>query len=390
MLAGALSVSTAAYSQEAVEDVLRIVLANSPRISVAESEYELSRIGNSSVRIPENPELEYENVWAEGPGDGFGREIRLKQTFDFAALSGMRGRLASSMDGFSRFRHEAEVLEILSLARQYCAELVFYNKLIAALEDYSSSIEELYVSTKCMEECGEATALDTGKALIQLSRTSSRLRRTKIEREELLARLRTLAGSDDLEFRGTVFPEYGQLEDFDRWYMNAREANPTLGMARSETRVREMELRMSRSEWVPGLTLGYLYEAGRNERSHGLVLGMSIPLWRNANKVKSSAAALKYAEESRTLLEEEFRMEMRNSWNRASEFREIASECRSVLEKADNRDLLGKALGSGEISILDYIIETGLYYDTLESTLSAERDYHLALCDVLSYSCITE
>ena len=66
-------------------------------------------------------------------------------------------------------------------------------------------------------------------------------------------------------------------------------------------------------------------------------------------------------------------------------FREIAAESRACLVESDNRPLLRKALDSGEMSLLDFLLETGLYYDALESTLSAELDYHLAMCGLQRY-----
>jgi hypothetical protein len=52
------------------------------------------------------------------------------------------------------------------------------------------------------------------------------------------------------------------------------------------------------------------------------------------------------------------------------------------LETANNTDLLTKALNLGQISILDYIVEIGLYYETVNRTLEAERDYQKAYAEL--------
>ena len=41
-----------------------------------------------------------------------------------------------------------------------------------------------------------------------------------------------------------------------------------------------------------------------------------------------------------------------------------------------------KALNAGEISLLDYIVEIGLYYDMVNQTLAAERDFEKAQADL--------
>ena len=46
--------------------------------------------------------------------------------------------------------------------------------------------------------------------------------------------------------------------------------------------------------------------------------------------------------------------------------------------------MLGRALDAGEISLIDYIVETSMYYDTVGQALAAERDYELAKAGLLA------
>lgn len=52
---------------------------------------------------------------------------------------------------------------------------------------------------------------------------------------------------------------------------------------------------------------------------------------------------------------------------------------RASLGETDSRDYLLSAQSKGEISMIEYLVETDQYYEALEQTLSAERDYHQAL-----------
>ena len=60
---------------------------------------------------------------------------------------------------------------------------------------------------------------------------------------------------------------------------------------------------------------------------------------------------------------------------------ENALQYRNSLETVNNTDLLKKALDKGQISILDYIVEIGLYYEVLNRALEAERDYQIAFAE---------
>jgi len=61
---------------------------------------------------------------------------------------------------------------------------------------------------------------------------------------------------------------------------------------------------------------------------------------------------------------------------------ENALQYRNSLETVNNTDLLKKALDKGQISILDYIVEIGLYYEVLNRALEAERDYQIAFAEL--------
>jgi hypothetical protein len=57
---------------------------------------------------------------------------------------------------------------------------------------------------------------------------------------------------------------------------------------------------------------------------------------------------------------------------------------RAALLETDNRDYLFSAQAKGEISMVDYLVETDLYIETLQQTLDAERDYRIALAELNS------
>ena len=59
---------------------------------------------------------------------------------------------------------------------------------------------------------------------------------------------------------------------------------------------------------------------------------------------------------------------------------------RSSLKETDSREFLLSALSKGEISMIDYLVEIDLYFEALEATLEAERDYRHALASLTAYS----
>ena len=64
----------------------------------------------------------------------------------------------------------------------------------------------------------------------------------------------------------------------------------------------------------------------------------------------------------------------------------MAENSRRTLDSADNRTLLRKALDEGEISMQEYLVSLGFYYDALERTMNAELEYHKAVAELYSYT----
>ena len=114
------------------------------------------------------------------------------------------------------------------------------------------------------------------------------------------------------------------------------------------------------------------------QRYQGVTTGITIPLWQNKNQVKQAEAKVLAAEENVFDSKQQFYSQLQIQYNRTIALMANADQYRKTLETANNTDLLKKALDLGQISILDYILEIGLYYETVNRTLEAERDYQKA------------
>ena len=77
--------------------------------------------------------------------------------------------------------------------------------------------------------------------------------------------------------------------------------------------------------------------------------------------------------------EQAFYLRLKDLYRQASALKTNAVQMRASLADTDYRDYLLSALTRGEISMIDFLVENDLYYDALQQTLDAERDYHHAL-----------
>ena len=133
---------------------------------------------------------------------------------------------------------------------------------------------------------------------------------------------------------------------------------------------------------LPTFSAGYMSENVVGQKFQGLAVGVSIPLWENKNRVKQANAAVIAAQSRETDSKQQFYNQLQIQYNRALGLKNIAEAYRQSLTTANSTVLLKKALDSGEISLLDYMVELGLYYNMVNRTLEAERDYQKALAEL--------
>lgn len=162
----------------------------------------------------------------------------------------------------------------------------------------------------------------------------------------------------------------------------SRTKNPVLAYVEQEIELGKRQVSLSKAMGLPTFSAGYMSEKVVGQQFQGLTLGISIPLWENKNRVKQAKAAVTAAESRQTDSKQQFYSQLQILYNRANGLKNTADTYRKSLETVNNTDLLGKALNVGEISLLDYIVEVGLYYNTVSQALEAERDYQKAFAEL--------
>jgi outer membrane protein TolC len=120
------------------------------------------------------------------------------------------------------------------------------------------------------------------------------------------------------------------------------------------------------------------------ETFQGIQVGITIPLWENKNQVAQARASVEAAEARRVDGIQKFYMEVQNQYSRAMGLNGIAQNYRNLLDTSNSADLLQKALDAGEISLLNYLSEISLYYNTVDLALEAERDFQKAVAELLA------
>lgn len=367
------------FAQGAVETVLREIELNNPDLQAAAAALDEERLAHRSEALPANPELEFNYLWGAA-GIGNRHDLRVTQTLDMPTLSGLRSGQVTRLDELAALKYRAQLLDVFRQARELCIDLVHSHLLLEELQDHQERSASLVQAYERRLEAGGATILDLNKARLHLASVQGQINRVENKRQSLLAALRTLNGGRDVDVALTAYDLDDTLpEDFESWFEQASEQNPVLAYVRQEVRVGQQQLAIERMNWMPELTVGYMSELRTEEQFRGVTVGVSIPLWSGANRVKRARAGVAAAESRQKAAEHAFYEQLRDNYRIALAMKENAEMLRASLTDTDYRDFLLSALSRGEISMVEYLVENDLYYEALEQTLEAERDYRHSL-----------
>jgi outer membrane protein TolC len=275
-------------------------------------------------------------------------------------------------------------MDILLEAKRYCIELAYYNALKKESDVRLQHAETIAAGYKERLDKGDASLIEYNKVNLNLSTVRGEISRIEVERNALLSQLKRLNGGIDVVLTDTQFSEGELPPDFDGWYIQAEEKNPVLAYVKQEIEVGKKQVSLSKAMGLPSFSAGYMSEKVVGQRYQGITLGISIPLWENKNRVKQAKAAVKAAESRQTDSKQQFYSQLQTLYKRALGLKITAETYRQSLLTVNNTDLLKKALDAGEISLLEYIIEIGLYYDTVSQALNAEKEYQLAFAELVA------
>ena len=384
ILIAVLALTGPVAAQQPIDAVLQQIERNNTTLEALRKQTEADKLQNKTGITLPDPEVSFDYLWGDPSAIGNRKDFGVSQSFDIATIAGSRRRVADAQNGLLDVEYRAGRMAVLLEAKQACIQLIYYNALKAELEQrlaHAQAVADFY--DRQLAD-GNANRLEVNKARLSLSAAQGDLRRNEVERANLLSELQRLNGGEPIAFDQAVYAQPVLPQDFEAWYDEAAAANPALAYARQNVELKRREMKLGKLSGLPQISAGYMSELVPESNFRGITLGLSVPLWSNRNRVKQAKAAVVAAELQQKDATVQFYERLRNQYDRTLGLQRTAGEYRKALAELDNTQLLRKALDAGEISLLDYIVELGLYYTTVDEALAAERDYELALTELQS------
>ena len=297
-------------------------------------------------------------------------------------MFGYQARLAKKQDLSAELRCKVERTAVLLQAQQTCINIVYCN---AMLHEYGKRLSHAQTLAEAYQQkfdAGNANALEYNKVRLNLATAQGEYQRLMTERNTLLEQLSSLNGGEAIALNDSVFAAVLPPADFEAWYAEAENRSPMLQYVRQQVEVANADARLSKAEWLPELKVGYMTEGLSGDYYQGLSVGVSVPLWQNAHRVRQAKASAMAAQLRADEQKQLFLSTLRTQYAAVMGLQKTWQGYHDALRMTNSADLLLQALQAGQISMLEYMMELSIYYDATAQALAAQRDYYTALAEL--------
>ena len=348
----------------------------SPALQALRSAADAEKYSYKTGLTPGDPEVGFSYKWGtRGAGDE--AELEVVQAFEFPAVYAYAKKLSDLNVRNADLRYERARLAWQVEVRQLCIRVVYYNameKLWRRRMEQADTLLDAYQKTFRM---GETNSLDMNKARMNWVKLRNEYQNLLIDRESLEMELSRLMGGAPVRLLQSDYDPMEWPADFDRWYGQMSIWHPALMLSEGEADAAKKGVELNTAHAFPSFKVGYKGENIFNEGLHGVVVGMSLPLWENKNKVKQAKLANMSAEMSLKDVQLATHAKYSTLYAKAVQLQKTVAEYRKTIAEAGNTTLLGKALRAGEISLLEYLVEQDYLFELYASYWEAYRDLAL-------------
>ena len=380
----AVGLSLNVQAQSNLKHVLQAVENNNLSLKAQNQFIESQRIAYKTELNLANPEIEYEKNFSDMDGKPY--EILISQAFDFPTVYLHKNKIKKAKTANLNNLFQQSRQDIILSAKKVCLNLIYQNKLMDQLTVRYENAQKLVSFFEKKLEQGDANILEMNKVKIVLLNIKNQVQLCSTQIENLKEELKQLNGGKAIEFNAVLYPDFSIERNLSKLEMDVLSNTPSLKKMKANVDIASKQTLLTKNQILPKLNLGYRYlNSDINKSFNGIKLGISIPLWESRNKVKF-AKLNQLSQESQLLSQEKLILsDIQKNYQNYKGLKASLDEYRLILDGNNMNELLKKALDFGQISSIEYFMESIYFYDSYDTYLQVEKEYHLAVADLLKY-----
>ncbi len=373
---------------DSMEELLQLISQNNKELKAGASQAAAMKLQARTENNLADPQVNYSHLWGNKEGMGFTGEFIASQSFDFPTLYAQRNKLNKSRFKTYDAQYAVSRQQILLQARQLCLDLIYLNQLQSLLEDRLANAEALSRFYTVQLEKGAANIIESNKIDLELLNARNQVRLNETTKQAKLEELKALNGGIPVLFADSVYRStWDYPADFEDFRLQTMDVLPEMQALKSAQAAAIQQIAVSKQQWLPDLTLGYrMNPSSGGDRYRGFIVGVSIPLFSNRNKVKQAKAERLSAEARMQSYTDSETAKLRQLWIQAGKLKTSVDEYASVLKQQNNIVLLNKAIKAGQISMIEYFVNVTTFYQSMENYLQLQNEYQKAMSQLYRFN----
>lgn len=369
---------------------LKQILENNQELKLAKSEADRMRIEAKIGLTPNNPEIEYGYLWGSEALNGNRVDFSIKQSFDFPTVYANRYKLSKLKGNHAQLYYRSVEEQLVLKTMNVLIDLIYKNKQLSVLKERLKNVDMVEQMTNKMFKEGEVGRIETDKASLQSINLLSEYDLCLSDIEVLMTELKVLNGGIVLNINANLYPEYLDVSNLDGLEKSFIYDDLSIVRLQSEIEMSNQEIQLSKSELFPEISFSYVSESIRDEQLKGFKGGIIIPLWQKRNTVKHSKIALNMKEAEKGYEIQRKAADWEKHYSLYKSRSERLNSMSEILDRIVPYKSLLMAFEFGEISLLNYIIESSFYYKSEDNLLRLEKEMYKALAELLKVEIVRQ
>jgi len=361
--------------------LMKLVLEQNMQLIVAREAVQVAILEAGTGNTPPDPKVEFGYLFGNPTDMGNRIDFGITQQVDFPTAYVNRSKVRKILSSQAELEYILTRQEVLLEARQLWIEQIHLNQVLELLEERLNQARTIESHMEQKVEAGEAGILELGQSRLMVASLEGEYEEVLSLTRDLKLALREITGGEEFEIKETFYPQ--ALPIVADTLLEAYRLSPYVQYYDQELQMKEAEKNLAVSMHLPKLSAGYYSESISAEAFRGFRLGVSVPLWENANTVKRAKSEVAYAEAEIDRYSFYQEKEVRQKLNKLESYHNRARRLEEALGTVNSLTLLATSLENGEISLSEYFYTSDFYFRNQAQLLRYKKELLLQEAELM-------
>lgn len=366
---------------QGIDPILKSIEQNNKELKAQRHAADALKMENRANNNLPDPTLSYSSFYSNAAEGGHGTEFVASQGFDFPTRYIARNRQATLQNEVLDKQHQALRRDVLLNAKNLCLELILLRQEKALMDIRMKNADELQALYEKRLATGDANILEVNKIKMERMNVQTEVTRNSAAHRTALQSLLAMNGNMPLEFAETVYPPLQEINDYNTLRDVVMASDLDLQAAAAATRAAEKQVSVDRQGWLPKLEVGFRRNTDDVAAMNGFVVGGSLPLFENRKKVRIAKAQALSAQLMQESAKEQAEASLMSLFHEMQQLKK-AMDVYDVPLMYRSLVLLKQALAEGQISLIEYFVETESIYQNLQAYMQLENQYQKVMANI--------